>query len=96
MLMDQELSDEERAQIFEIVRAHTQVGDVHDLRTRESGPNRFIQFHLEMDGTMTLARAHEISDEVEAELLAAFPSAEIIIHQDPEGLDEDHPDLDNA
>ena len=44
--------------------------------------------HIEMDGAMNLLRAHEISDEVEAELHQAFPSAEIIIHEDPAGIDE--------
>ena len=37
---------------------------------------------------MSLLRAHEISDEVEAKLRAAYPHAEIIIHQDPEGIEE--------
>ncbi|MCZ6604537.1 MAG: cation diffusion facilitator family transporter [Alphaproteobacteria bacterium] len=95
VLMDQELPDEARAQILAIAKSHAGVSDVHELKTRESGPNRFIQFHLEMDGAMSLRRAHEISDEVEAALLVTFPDAEIIIHQDPEGLDEGHPSLDN-
>jgi ferrous-iron efflux pump FieF len=41
-----------------------------------------------MDGALTLIRAHEISDEVEAELRTAYPNAEVIIHQDPEGVEE--------
>jgi ferrous-iron efflux pump FieF len=41
-----------------------------------------------MDGAMKLRRAHEISDEVEAQLREAYPNAEIIIHQDPAGLEE--------
>ena len=69
------------------------MSDVHELRTRESGLDKFIQFHLEMDGDMSLRRAHAIADAVEAELMEAFPNAEIIIHQDPEDLDEDHPKL---
>jgi ferrous-iron efflux pump FieF len=93
MLMDHELSDTDREKILAIALNHPEVSDVHELRTRESGPNRFIQFHLEMDGSMTLRRAHEIADEVEAELLTAFPAAEIIIHQDPAGLEENHPQL---
>ena len=47
-----------------------------------------LQLHVEMDGAMSLIRAHEISDEVEAKLRAAYPNAEIIIHQDPEGIEE--------
>jgi ferrous-iron efflux pump FieF len=35
-----------------------------------------------------VAAAHEISDEVEARLRAAYPNAEIMIHQDPEGIEE--------
>ena len=63
---------------------------MHDLRSRSSGTLTFIQLHLEMDGGMTLSRAHEIADEVEATIRDAFPGAEVIIHQDPEGLIEDH------
>ena len=41
-----------------------------------------------MDGEITLYQAHEIADEVEAKLCAAFPGAEVLIHQDPYGLEE--------
>ena len=44
--------------------------------------------HLEMDGAINLLRAHEISDEVEMQLRRAFPHAEIIIHEDPAGIEE--------
>ena len=94
MLMDHELSDEDRGRILEIARSHPEVDDVHELRTRESGRDRFIQFHLEMSGEMTLRHAHEIADTVEARLLEDYPEAEIIIHQDPEGLDEGHREID--
>ena len=62
---------------------------MHDLRTRRSGPAIFIQLHIEMDGAMTLNRAHAISDTVEAELHVEFPNAEIILHQDPPLLAEE-------
>lgn len=88
MLMDRELPDDERQRIREIALAHPEVRDLHDLRTRASGPKLFIQLHLELDGGMSLSRAHEISDRVEAEIAAAFPGAEILIHQDPHGLEE--------
>ncbi|HLJ65269.1 MAG TPA: cation transporter dimerization domain-containing protein [Stellaceae bacterium] len=41
-----------------------------------------------MDGALTLKEAHRISDRVEADILAAFPNAEVLIHQDPAGLEE--------
>ncbi len=88
ILMDRELEDAERQKIREIVLAHEEVHGIHDLRTRSSGINVFIQFHLEMDGDMPLRDAHEISETVERELMAAFPNAEVIIHEDPEGVEE--------
>jgi ferrous-iron efflux pump FieF len=87
-LMDRELPDGDRARIRAIALAHSQVKSVHDLRTRASGPDAFIQIHVEMDGNLTLSEAHRISDTVEAEILAAFPRAEVMIHQDPEGIEE--------
>ena len=87
-LMDRELPDADRVRIREIALRHPEVRAVHDLRTRSAGPGVFIQIHIEMDGGMTLRRSHDISDEVEHEILAAFPHAEVIIHQDPAGLEE--------
>jgi len=37
---------------------------------------------------MPLSRAHAVSDAVEQELCAAFERAEVIIHQDPAGLEQ--------
>ncbi len=88
MLMDEELPETERARIRAIVLAVTPVRALHDLRTRASGRQRFMQFHLELDGDMSLTDAHAVSDRVEAALRKAYPEAEIIIHQDPAGIEE--------
>ncbi len=88
VLMDRELSDQDRERIKAIVRAHPQVRGLHDLRTRSSGITTFIQLHMELNPDMTLRQAHEVGEEVEAAIRAAFPSAEIIVHQDPEGVAE--------
>ena len=86
-LMDRELPDEERARIRRIAQAHAAVKNVHDLKTRTAGLSTFIQLHLGLDPQMPLAEAHAISDAVEQALLAAYPGAEVIIHQDPAGLE---------
>ena len=88
VLMDRELDDAERKRIVAIARAHPDVRNVHDLRTRSSGLTSFIQMHLELDGDITLEQSHVISDAVEADIRAAYPQAEVIIHQDPAGVDE--------
>lgn len=82
-LMDHEFSDEERSRIKHIVQGHTDTLGLHDLRTRKSGIYRFVQFHLDLDGEISLRRAHEISDSVESAVREAFPNTEILIHQDP-------------
>lgn len=91
VLMDRELSDEDRQQIRALALKHDDVQGVHDMRTRSSGQQIFIQLHLELDGEMPLMRAHDIADAVEADILLAFPNAEVIIHQDPEGIEEHIP-----
>ena len=92
-LMDRELPDDQRERIREIATAHDEVRDIHDLRTRASGTRTFIQLHLELDGAMSLYRAHVIADTVEAEINQAFPGAEVIIHQDPAGVEDDLSEL---
>ena len=88
MLMDRELPEEERQRIRSIATAHPQVRALNELRTRASGPSIFIQFHLEMAGEMSLYEAHRIADQVENQILAAYPGAEVIIHEDPSGVAE--------
>ena len=39
-----------------------------------------------MDGDLKLREAHEIANDVEIEICKVFPNAEVIIHQDMEGL----------
>ncbi|MBM3561020.1 MAG: cation diffusion facilitator family transporter [Alphaproteobacteria bacterium] len=91
LLMDRELPRALRERIIAIVQSHPEVRAVHDLRTRSSGTQVFIQLHVELDGNMTLDHAHAIGDDVERQVLAAFPGAEVIIHHDPAGLHEAHP-----
>lgn len=88
LLMDREFEPEDRQKILDIARDHPRVHDVHDLRTRSSGLQQFIQLHLEMDRHFTLLKAHAVADQVEARIREAFPNADIIIHQDPAGLKE--------
>jgi ferrous-iron efflux pump FieF len=88
MLMDREMNDNDRDRIKLIVRAHPEVIDLHELRTRVAGQDRFIQFHLDLTPDISLKDAHRISDAVEAQLMEAFPGAEVIIHQDPVGVED--------
>lgn len=59
--------------------------EVHDLRTRSAGRATFIEFHLVVPGTMTVAAAHAICDRLEAAIRDEVPGAEVLIHVEPEG-----------
>jgi len=88
ILMDKELPDDDRQKIKSLVLAVDGVCGLHDLRTRTSGTQVFIQMHVEMDGRISLSKAHEIADKVELAVNIAYPRAEVIVHEDPEGIIE--------
>jgi cation diffusion facilitator family transporter len=90
-LVDEEMNDNERKKIIAIISNHEEVLGIHELKTRGAGTKSFIQFHLELNGSMTLFEAHEISDRIMYDIVEKFPNAEVTIHQDPEGLEENQP-----
>ena len=85
-LMDKEWPEEKKARFIEVLGRHPELRGVHDLRTRTSGNRDFVQFHVWVDGRMSVAEAHKVMDEIEDKLLAEFPGVEILIHPDPDGL----------
>ncbi len=86
LLMDRELPPEVRRRIVELVYKPAEVQGVHDLRTRQSGDIYFVQVHLELDGNLSLTRAHAVADAVEMAVRQAFPGSQVIVHQDPAAL----------
>lgn len=83
ILMDHELSTDVREEALQLARAVPGVIDVHDLRTRQSGQQWFMQLHLELDGDLTLEVAHELGEEVRRAIEARFPQADVLVHKDP-------------
>ncbi len=89
-LMDHELSDEARAEIVRLVTADGRLANVHQLRTRASGPFVHMQMHVDLDPDVTLEAAHQAIVAAENRILEAFPAADILIHADPQGRAEPH------
>jgi cation diffusion facilitator family transporter len=84
-LMDEAVSNVMLAKIREAISKEAQGAiEAHDLRTRHAGRTTFIEFHLVVPGTMTVAESHGICDRVEAALKADLPEAVITIHVEPE------------
>lgn len=84
ILMDQELPSDVSEQMLRLARGVPGVLGAHDLRTRMSGNHWFVQLHLELPGSLTLAAAHTLCDEVEAAIGKEFPRAEVLVHADPQ------------
>lgn len=84
-LMDRELPDADRERIRAIALGHAQVRGLHDLRTYRSGQREIVQFHLELDGELSLHAAHAVTEAVTAAIRQAYPAADIVIRQDPVG-----------
>lgn len=84
ILMDRELDDEEREKILAIIHTHPEVLGVKDLRTRSSGLHQFFQLRLIMKPSLSLQKADLIADEVEAEVMKAYPKSQVMIRIVPE------------
>ena len=84
-LMDKEWPAAKRVAFLAAAAEHPELAGLHDCRTRTSGAQDFVQFHVWVPGTWTVEDAHQRMDTVEEALQARFPGTEILIHLDPEG-----------
>jgi len=92
-LLDHELSTQERQRIAETVLACSDVRGLHDLRTRHAGDRIFVEFHLEVDGHLTIDEGHAVGDAAEASVERLFPTTvEVTAHLEPAGIVDDRLD----
>jgi cation diffusion facilitator family transporter len=85
VLMDRRLPlevDEQIAGIVSRFRAEGVLG-FHDLRTRRSGSQKFIDLHLEVERDQRLQEAHDVTVRVLRAIEAEIPRARVQIHTDP-------------
>ncbi|MFO1184385.1 MAG: cation diffusion facilitator family transporter [Bauldia sp.] len=84
-LMDEAVAPEMLERIRATIAATAKGAlEAHDLRTRHAGRVSFLDFHLVVPGTMSVAEAHTICDEIEAALKADHPGLNVSIHVEPE------------
>lgn len=81
-LMDRSASPETMDDLAKIVGNWPGVFGFHDLKTRHAGTTLFVQVHIELDGSQTLAAAHDISRALKQRIVKTYPQADVIIHQD--------------
>jgi ferrous-iron efflux pump FieF len=87
VLMDRRLPFQVDEQVAEVVGRYRDQGVLgfHDLRTRRSGSQKFIDLHLEVVRDMRLQEAHDVSVRVLRAIEAEIPRARVQIHTDPAG-----------
>ena len=89
-LLDRELPVADRERIVALMTEDARITDVHQLRTRASGPVVHMQMHADLDPDLSLDEAHKVVVAAERRVLKAFPDADILIHADPHGRAEPH------
>jgi cation diffusion facilitator family transporter len=83
-LMDMKLPAEEEAWICNLLRGYLPtVRGVHRLRTRKAGSYRFIEFHIFVDSSMSVAKSHGLVHQISARIREHFPDASVTIHVEP-------------
>jgi cation diffusion facilitator family transporter len=95
VLLDESLPEEEvgivEGVIGREVKSDPRIRGYHKLRARKSGPQRHIDFHLQLRAETTLGEAHKISDALEERIRRNLPNSDVLIHlEDDRSLkDED-------
>ena len=85
--MDESVDDQTLQRIQDIISDRgTGAIQAHDLRTRHAGAATFIDFHLVVDGDISVNEAHAICDRIEHSLKSVLPDAQITIHVEPEHM----------
>jgi cation diffusion facilitator family transporter len=84
-LMDPAISAEDQREVDKLIAEYSRRYGVsfHAVRTRQAGARRFVSFHLLVPDAWTVARAHQLSEEIEARMRAVVPNAAIFTHIEP-------------
>ncbi|GMA39623.1 cation diffusion facilitator family transporter [Mobilicoccus caccae] len=83
-LMDVSWPKEENRELARLMRTFTsEEVDIHALRTREAGHHRYVEFHLLVPGAWTVQQAHDLCEDIEEAIDAAFDGVLISSHIEP-------------
>lgn len=85
-LMDTALPDDDRARVDAVLERYRSSDiDFHDVRTRESGHERFLQLHMLVPGEWSVQRGHDLVEQVETDLVGSLDHLHVTIHLEPIG-----------
>jgi cation diffusion facilitator family transporter len=93
-LMDVALPADEQEKIRSVLDGY--VGDevhYHALRTRQSGPRRFVSVHILVPGAWSVMQGHQLVERIEADLRDTLPLLSVLTHLEPLEDPAAHDDL---
>lgn len=86
-LMDRALPAEEVGVVTEVLQEHArrQTDEVryHALRTRRAGARSFVSFHVQVPGSWSVQRGHDLLEAVEEDIRRRLPAAAVFTHLEP-------------
>jgi cation diffusion facilitator family transporter len=86
-LMDGVKDETVYKKIFEAVEQVPEAENPHRVRSRQIGGMFMIELDIEIDGDISLLKAHEISDNVEKKIKEYIDNVyDIVIHAEPKGV----------
>jgi cation diffusion facilitator family transporter len=83
-LLDTAIPEADQRTIAHIMAAYQPQGiQYHALRSRVSGAQSFINFHVLVPGLWTVQRGHDVCQAIEQAIEQALPGSDVIIHLEP-------------
>jgi cation diffusion facilitator family transporter len=83
-LMDLTLPAAQVAAVTEILDRYASRGArYHALRTRRAGARSFVSFHVQVPGSWTVQRGHDLLEAIEEEIRERLPEASVLTHLEP-------------
>jgi len=83
-LMDVALPAEEQERIKSVLERYaSEEVNYHALRTRQSGPRRFVSVHILVPGAWSVMDGHDLVERIEADLRATLPMLSVLTHLEP-------------
>jgi len=93
-LMDVALPAEEQERIKSVLERYaSEEVNYHALRTRQSGPRRFVSVHILVPGAWSVMDGHDLVERIEADLRASLPMLSVLTHLEPLEDPAAHDDL---
>jgi len=83
-LIDTKMSSAEEKKVMAIINSHKdKFVEFHEFRSRKSGSETYLDFHIVVAKDQTIEAAHELAEQIEKDIAKELPGAHAIVHIEP-------------